>query len=279
MAWFIKLSVLLLALATSVYAQNRETVRLASSSSLENSGLLDYLLPKFESRFPIKVEVRVVGSGRAMKLARQGKQDLIWVHAPESEARFMVSGYGRERYEIMSNDFLVVGPAHDPADTRMQRNVISAFKAIFSARGPFISRGDDSGTHKKELALWRLAGLDPIAQDWYSETGMSMSQTLAVGKEEHAYLLVDRATFIKQGAGALEVLVRDPVYLKNVYSVILVNSEKVPEVNEAPARRLLQWLMSDEARELIASYEINGLQLFKPKPPLTEALTPRESVQ
>lgn len=245
-------------------ASNKSLIRLAATTSIENSGLLEYLLPFFLKRHPYKVDLTVVGSGKALRLGRTGDVDLVWVHSPPAEKKFVEQGYGINHRTVMLNDFVLVGPISDPGKVSSASDVIEAFKLIASKELIFVSRADDSGTNKKELSLWKQAGIDPYGTDWYLESGAGMAASLLMAEKEGAYMMIDRATFQVRRAGGFKLLLEDPVNLSNPYSVIAVNPEKIQGVNSEGANKLINWLVSEEGLALIATYEYRGQQLYFP---------------
>ena len=243
------------------------TITLASTTSTENSGLLGDLLPKFTARTGIKVRVVAVGTGKAMKLGEKGDVDVVLVHHRASEDRFMLEGFGALRKDVMYNDFLIVGPAADPAGIRGQNDVALALKAIAAKGVPFASRGDDSGTHKRDLELWKAAGIKPDAdgRSWYRSTGSGMGATLNLAAELEAYSLTDRGTWLSfLNRRTLVPVSEGDARLKNPYGILLVNPEKHTHVHEAEARQLIDWITSEEGRKEIAGFKIDGEQLFFP---------------
>lgn len=257
-----------LALSINVSAAENSIV-VASTTSTENSGLFDYLLPRFTEETGIKVKVVAVGTGQAIHLAENGDADVLFVHHPESEKKFVIQGFGVERHRVMHNDFIIVGPADDPANIRSrgQGRAGEALDAIARAEAPFASRGDDSGTHKKEMSLWKAAGVDPTAASgtWYRETGSGMGATLNVASGMNAYALTDRATWLKFGnKGNLELLVEGDPALFNPYGVILVNPKRYAHVKAEAGQAFIDWLLSFEGQTLIAEYRIEGQHAFFP---------------
>jgi tungstate transport system substrate-binding protein len=239
-------------------------IRLAATTSAENSGLLAHLLPRFTEQFPYEIELTSVASGKALRLARTGKVDVVMVQSPAAEKKFVDEGYGINRQAVMRNDFILAGPDNDPARLSSATNTIEAFQMIAANEASFISRGDDSGTNKKELLIWDKAGFDPYGADWYIETGTGMADSLKTAEQEGAYILIDRATFLVRSADRLEILVEDPINLSNRYNVIMVNPEKNAGVNHDGARDLISWLCSDNGHEAIVSYTPKGQQLYIP---------------
>lgn len=240
-----------------------QEIILATTTSAKDSGLLDQLLPGFESEYGYRVQIKAVGSGMAMDLARHGKADLLLVHDPESEKKLLNEGVGTDRLLVMHNDFILAGPPEDPAGVRSMR-LIEAFRKITRSESSFISRGDASGTDKREKAIWQKAGLAPEAAN-YSETKGGMAETLAVAAGKKGYVLSDRATFLSQKQN-LEIMVEGDDLLLNIYHVILVNPDKFPSVNADGARRLAGFMVSPAAQQLIGSFmqERFGRPLFIP---------------
>jgi tungstate transport system substrate-binding protein len=262
------LAALLLAPAFSarVTAQG-DFIIVQSTTSTQNSGLFDHILPKFTEKTGIEVRVVAVGTGQALKNAKNGDGDVVLVHAKEDEEKFVAEGWGIKRHDVMYNDFIIVGPASDPAGIAGLKNADEALKKIADAKAPFASRGDDSGTHKAELTLWKQAGVDPTkaSGDWYLETGSGMGATLNTAVGKHAYTLADRGTWLSFGNKSdFEVLVEGDPDLFNQYGVILVNSEKHPRVKAKQGQAFVDWLTGAEGQKAIGSYKINGQQLFFP---------------
>ncbi|WP_119459864.1 extracellular solute-binding protein [Rhodospirillaceae bacterium SYSU D60014] len=244
-----------------------EFITVASTTSTENSGLFDNLLPKFEEETGVDVRVVAVGTGQAIDLAKRGDADVLFVHHKPSEEKFVAEGFGVERYDVMYNDFVIVGPRSDPARIAGMSDAVAALDKIAESRAPFASRGDDSGTHKKELGLWKQAGTDVAAASgsWYRETGSGMGATLNTAAGMEAYALTDRATWISfENKGDLEILVEGDKRLFNPYGVILVNPEKHPHVKAEAGQKFIDWIISPEGQEAIADYKLNGQQLFFP---------------
>ncbi len=249
--------------AQPALAQDRFII-VASTTSTEQSGLFDYLLPIFEEERGIDVRVIAQGTGQALDTARRGNADVVFVHAPAAEEKFVAEGEGVERFEVMYNDFVIVGPADDPAGVKGMGDASDALARIAAAKTNFASRGDDSGTHQKELQLWKEAGVEPSG-DWYKETGSGMGPTLNTSSELPAYTLTDRGTWISfENKGPLEILVEGDTGLFNQYEVILVNPEKHPHAKQEDGQAFIDWLVSAEGQEAIAAYRIGGQQLFYP---------------
>lgn len=238
-----------------------------STTSTQNSGLLDNILPKFLEKSGIEVRVVAVGTGQALKNAANGDGDVLLVHAKPAEEKFISDGYGVERFDVMYNDFVLVGPKADPAGVRGLTDITTALNAIASSKAPFASRGDDSGTHKKERALWQTAGVDPEKDSgsWYRETGSGMGATLNVAAGMGAYTLSDRATWLAfQNKNNLDILSEGDDRLFNQYGVILVNPDRHPSVKAEAGQNFIDWLVGPEGQRAIAEYKLNGEQLFFP---------------
>lgn len=247
---------------------------LATTTSTQDSGLLDELLPVFQKNTGYNVKVVAVGTGQALKMGEEGNADVLLVHAPASEKALVEKGFAIERALVMHNDFIIVGPAADPAGIRGMTASVDALAKIAAAQANFVSRGDDSGTHKAELALWKKASLAPGEADaWYISTGQGMGATLTIASEKQAYCLTDRATYLASKDLGLEILVEKEPALLNVYHVMVVNPEKWPETNVEGARAFAQFLVSDEAQKLIGEFGVDkyGQQLFVPDADNTDA--------
>jgi tungstate transport system substrate-binding protein len=239
-------------------------ITVASTTSTEQSGLFDHLLPLFEEKTGIEVRVIAQGTGQALDTGRRGDADVVFVHAKAAEEEFVAEGAGVKRNPVMYNDFVIVGPGDDPAGIKGGKDAVAALKKIAEAGATFASRGDDSGTHKAELALWKQAGMEPSG-DWYRELGTGMGPTLNTSAEMPAYTLTDRATWLAfENKGPLEIVVEGDPKLFNQYGVILVNPEKHPHVKAAEGQAFIDWLVSPEGQEAIAAYKIGGQQLFFP---------------
>jgi tungstate transport system substrate-binding protein len=259
------LALALLAPATAVAGDDAITV--ASTTSTEASGLFGHIIPKFENETGIDVRVVAVGTGQAIEIARRGDADVLLVHHKPSEEAFVANGYGVERHPVMYNDFVIVGPGADPAGIAGMSDAAAAFEKIAEARARFASRGDDSGTHKKERAIWSAAGIDltESSGNWYRETGSGMGRTLNIAAAMGAYTLVDRGTWISFGNRQnLALLVEGDERLYNPYGVILVNPDKYDPVNADDGRRFIDWLTSPEGQQAIAGFRLRGRQLFHP---------------
>ena len=257
-----------LTLALSLPAQADDTsIILQSTTSTANSGLYDHLLPKFSEKTGITVNVVAVGTGQAIKNAQNGDGDVLLVHAKPAEERFVADGFGVKRFDVMYNDFIIVGPASDPAGIAGKSDVATALKAIAESQAVFTSRGDDSGTHKKEKALWTAAGVDPseASGTWYRETGSGMGATLNAAVGMDAYALTDRGTWIAfKNKGDFKIVVEGDEALFNQYGVILVNPEKHTHVKAEEGQAFIDWILSAEGQQAIAEYKLDGEQLFFP---------------
>lgn len=253
-----------LAFAGAAFADDKSII-VQSTTSTANSGLYDYLLPEFKKDTGITVNVVAVGTGQAIKNAQNCDGDVLLVHAKPSEEKFVASGYGVSRSDLMYNDFVIVGPPSDPAGVKGMNDVAAALKKVASSKAVFASRGDDSGTHKKERALWKAAGIDPTTDSgsWYRETGSGMGATLNAGVGMGAYVMTDRATWISfKNKGDFSIAVEGDKEMFNQYGVIVVNAEKCPSVKTDLARSFSDWLLSEKGQKTIASYKVGGQQLF-----------------
>lgn len=258
------LSFLLLFGLIAQTSKAQDNIKMATTTSVENSGLLNVLLPAFEEEFGVKVYVIAVGTGKALTLAENGDVDTVFVHSRRAEEEFVRNGYGVNRRDVMHNDFLLLGPEDDPAGITGIDDVVSAFKKIAKEKSSFVSRGDDSGTHKKELALWDEAGAKPQG-GWYIQTGQGMGATLQIADEKRAYVLTDRGTFIayKKKINLVPFCEGDK-RLYNPYGIIAVNPAKHPYVNYVYSIALIGWLTSPDGQKIIREYKIEGEQLFFP---------------
>ena len=243
-------------------ADDERSITVASTTSTEASGLFGHILPKFEEATGIEVRVVAVGTGQAFDIGRRGDADVVFVHDRAGEEQFVAEGYGVERRPVMYNDFVIVGPASDPAGVAGMKDAAAAVQKIADAGAPFASRGDDSGTHRAELRLWEEAGVAPSG-DWYRETGSGMGQTLNTASGMDAYALTDRGTWLSfQNRGNLTVQVEGDPRLFNQYGIILVSPEKHPHVKAEPGQAFIDWVTSDEGQQAIAEFKIGGEQLF-----------------
>ncbi len=242
------------------------TLRLATTTSTENSGLLKLIIPRFEAASGLKVHVISVGTGKAMKLGENGDVDVVLVHSRPDEDRFVASGFGVERRDVMYNDFVVVGPAADPAKVRGMKDVVAAFRRILEARATFVSRGDDSGTDKMEKSYWEPIGARPQGRQYLS-VGQGMGEVLTMAGNVGGYTLTDRATYgAYRTRVGLEILVEGDNRMFNPYGVIAVNPARYPDVNFRGALQFIEWLTGADGRRAIAEFRVNGEQLFFPAP-------------
>ncbi len=253
---------LLTGLITACDEENPPVIRMASTTSLDNSGLLDVLLPRFQQESGIAVRVLAVGSGQAIRIAERGDADLIFVHHPEAEHNFLAGGFGTQRYPVMYNHFVLLGPDTDPAGIRDAPSVEAAFLAIARQRSPFISRGDQSGTHMAERALWKSAGHQPRG-GWYREVGSGMGATLQMAVAQSAYTLSDPATWLAfKRPGELEILLGRKAGMRNVYSILPVNPGRHPHVKYKYVMRFIDWLSGDAGQQLVRNFRPRGEQAF-----------------
>ena len=251
-----------LLLAGTVAAQER--LRLATTTSTENSGLLEVLHPPFEARHNVKVDVIAVGTGKALRLGENGDVDILMVHAPVAEQAFIASGFGSDRLPVMHNDFVLIGPPDDPADVKSAMNIVDAMKRITGSSAAFISRGDDSGTHKKELSLWETAGLEP-GGNRYLSVGQGMGAVIKIADDKQAYTLSDRGTYLAfLDKVELKIVYAGDESLFNPYHLILLNVKKHPHINADLAKRYAGFVRSPEGQKIIADFRIAGEQLFYP---------------
>jgi tungstate transport system substrate-binding protein len=242
-------------------------ITVQSTTSTQNSGLLDYILPIFTEKTDIEVRVVAVGTGQAIKNAMNGDGDVLLVHAKPAEEKFVAGGYGVKRHDLMYNDFVIVGPAADPAKVGGMKDAVAALKDIAASQATFASRGDDSGTHKKELSLWKGAGIDSAAASggWYRETGSGMGATLNIAVGMGAYVMTDRATWIAfRNKGDFKVLVEGDKALFNQYGIVLVNPARHGNVKAESGQAFIDWMLGDEGQAAIGSYSVDGRQLFFP---------------
>lgn len=256
---------LMIALMFIVSAANAgETLRLATTTSTDNSGLLRALLPDFENKTGIRVHVIAVGTGKALRMGRDGDVDVVLVHARTAEDKFVADGSGVERYPVMHNDFVIVGPVDDKAGVSAETDAVNALKRIAAEKARFVSRGDDSGTNKKELSLWRAAGIEPQGR-WYIQAGQGMGKVLQMTSELQGYTLSDRGTWLAMRDKLdLTILLAGDERLFNPYGIIAVNPAKHPGVNYPAAKQLIAWFTSAATQQKIAAFRVGGEQLFVP---------------
>lgn len=260
------LSLFILIGSSTVLAQTK-TIILSTTTSTQDSGLLDVLIPIFEKNTGYFVKTIAVGSGQAMAMGQKGEADVLLVHSPATEKKFVAEGFGINRKIIMHNDFVIVGPPEDPVKIKGIKSASEAFKKIASANALFMSRGDNSGTHAKEKAIWSATGINPEKEKWYQQTGLGMGQTLNVAAEKKGYTLTDRGTYLalKKNLG-LDILVEGDAILLNIYHVIEVNPAKWSKVNAAGAKAFADFMVSREAQEIIKTFGVEkfGAPLFFP---------------
>jgi len=260
------LPVLIAAFALPALAQER-SITVASTTSTEQSGLFGHILPIFTREASIAVRVVALGTGQALDVGRRGDADVVFVHDRAAEERFVAEGFGGPRRHVMFNDFVITGPAADPARIAGLGDTTEALRRIAAARAPFISRGDRSGTHAAELRLWQLAGIDPGSGrgQWYREVGQGMGPALNTAAAQGAYILADRGTWLSfRNRQDQRILIEGDTRLFNQYGVLLVNAQRHPHVKAADGQRFIDWLLSPAGQAAIASYRINGEQLFFP---------------
>lgn len=251
------LSIVFLTVATFVSAlraQENKNIILATTTSVQDTGLLDVLMQAFWQKTGYIVKAIAVGTGQALQMGRLGEADILWVHSPADEKQFVADGYGMNRTTFMHNDFLILGPENDPAKVLGVSSAVEAFKKIAAGKTLFVSRGDNSGTHKKEKMIWKEAGVSPI-KDAYIEVGQGMAATVAIANEKKAYCLVDRSSYLslKKSINLLIVFEGDPLLI-NYYSLILVNPDKFSKINVSGAKALFDFLLSGEARGIVESF-------------------------
>ncbi|MBI5908372.1 MAG: substrate-binding domain-containing protein [Betaproteobacteria bacterium] len=264
-AWlFQALLALVVLCATPAIGREARDIRMATTTSTDNSGLLKVLLPKYEARCGCNVRVMSVGTGKALDLGKNGDVDVVLVHARPAEDKFVAEGHGVNRRDVMYNDFILVGPKSDPAGMRGQKSVIDAFKALAQGKSRFISRGDNSGTDQMEKSYWKEAGVKP-GGGWFVSAGLGMGEVLTMAGEMQGYTLSDRATYgaYRAKTGLDIVLAGDPKMF-NPYGIIAVNPNKYPAINYDGAMDLIEWITSLEGRKLIAAFKVDGEQLFFP---------------
>ena len=251
-------------LAGLSFAQEKSIV-VASTTSTEQSGLFAYLLPIFKSKSGIDVKVVAVGTGQALDIGRRGDADVVFVHDKPAEEQFVAEGFATKRYEVMYNDFILIGPKNDPAKIAGGKDINEALQKIAASQSPFISRGDKSGTNAAELRYWKNAGINPAGETWYKETGSGMGPALNTASAMNAYILADRGTWLSfKNRGDLMIVVEGDRKLFNQYGVMLVNPERFPQIKKVLGQTLIAWLISKDGQSAIASYKIDGEQLFFP---------------
>lgn len=266
------ITIILLAFSVSISTAaktepKQKNIILATTTSTQDTGLLDVLIPIFEKQTGYFVKTIAVGSGQAMAMGEKGEADVLLVHSPDAEKKFIADGFGINRRLVMHNDFIIVGPGADQAEIKNIKSAAEAFKTIAWANALFVSRGDNSGTHSQEKKLWKAAGINPEGQKWYQQTGLGMGQTLNVAAEKKGYTLTDRGTYlaIKKTLG-MDILVEGDAALLNIYHVIEVNVEKWPKVNAAGAKAFADFMVSTRTQGIIKSFGVDkyGSPLFFP---------------
>ena len=245
-------------------ATSNKIIKMATTTSTENSGLLKYLLPKFTQATGYDVHVIAVGTGKALRMGQDGDVDVVLVHARPAEEKFVAAGYGEQRHDVMYNDFVILGPVNDPANIRAAKSAVDAMQRIASHEAVFVSRGDDSGTNKKERRLWKAANIEPKGS-WYREAGQGMGKVIQMANELDAYTLSDRGTWIAySNKTQLKIAYQGDKVLFNPYGIIAVNPKRYPDVNHTGAQALIDWITGNDGQKLIAQYNIAGFQLFTP---------------
>jgi tungstate transport system substrate-binding protein len=253
---------LMVLLISPVQAENR--LRMSTTTSTQNSGLLEVLLPPFEKANNVKIDVLAVGTGKALKLGQNGDVDVVFVHARPAEDKFVAEGYGVDRKDVMYNDFVIIGPKSDPDKIKDAKTAVEVFKKISKGKTPFVSRGDDSGTNKKEKAIWKAAGIKPEGA-WYLEAGQGMGAVLKIASEKQAYTMTDRGTFIAyEDKIDLPILFQGDKILFNPYGIIAVNPKKHPKAQYAMAKKFIDYVTGPQGQKIIGDYRKKGKQLFYP---------------
>ncbi|MCK5871610.1 MAG: substrate-binding domain-containing protein [Methylococcales bacterium] len=255
---------LLLFLFITLPLRANDVLRLSTTTSTENSGLLAVLNPVFEKKYKVRVDVIAVGTGKALKLGENGDVDVVFVHAPAAEKKFIAAGYGVNRHAVMHNDFVLIGAKNDKAGVKSSKTIAEALQKITTQKGVFISRGDDSGTHKKEKSLWELTQKKPQGR-WYVSVGQGMGAVLKIADEKQAYTLTDRGTYIAyKDKLALEIVFESDKNLFNPYHIMAVNPTRYPSVNYTLAKQYIGFIISKDGQKIIANYQKKGQQLFYP---------------
>ena len=263
---FLALAITTISLMIQPVNAQEKSIVVSSTTSTEQSGLFGFILPIFKMKTGIDVKVVAVGTGQALDIGRRGDADVVFVHDKPAEEKFVAEGYATQRNEVMYNDFVLIGPKSDPARISGGKDIQAAFKKIASSQAPFVSRGDKSGTHAAELRYWKDAGI-AIAPgtNWYKETGSGMGPALNTASAMNGYILADRATWLTfKNRGDLAILVQGDPKLFNQYGVMLVNPAKFPNVKKAEGQAFIDWLLSKNGQDVIASYQVGGEQLFFP---------------
>lgn len=263
------LMIILVMLSVPVMAAQGKTLLMATTTSTDNTGLLDYLAPEFTKATGIELKWTAIGTGKALKLGQNCDVDILMVHAPGAEKKYIDAGYGVDRREVMFNDFVIIGPPSDPAAVKGQ-SVKKALQTVATKKAVFVSRGDNSGTNKKEISLWKSTGAAvPEKENWYVQTGQGMLASINIAAQKNGYTMTDRGTFIKYahnhgGKPPLVVLVEGDDILKNQYSVMLVNPERCNKVQKELAKQYADWICGASAQKMIADFRLMGKQLFTP---------------
>jgi len=259
-----QLLIVCLVLFSGVASAEVVRLKMATTTSTDNSGLLAVLNPPFENKYNVKLDVISVGTGKAIRLGKNGDVDLIFVHAPAAEKKFIAEGSGIEREPVMHNDFVIVGPTTDPADLKNAEGVVEAMSRLMQEKHVFVSRGDDSGTHKKEKSLWKMTGKAPVG-DWYLAVGQGMGVVLRIADDKEAYTLTDRGTYLAyKDKMKLSVMFENDPGLFNPYHVIMVSHKRHPHAKIDLARKYSEFIRSDEGQNLIRTFKVNGEVLFHP---------------
>ncbi len=267
--WVFALILMMGIVSVPAFAAQGKTLLMATTTSTDNTGLLDYLAPEFTKSTGIELKWTAIGTGKALKLGQNCDVDIVMVHAPGAEKKYVEAGYGVDRREVMFNDFVIIGPAADPAAVKGQ-SVKQALQTVAAKKAVFVSRGDNSGTNKKEISLWKSAGAAvPEKEKWYIQTGQGMLASINIAAQKNGYTMTDRGTFIKYahnhgGKPPLVVLVEGDDVLKNQYSVMLVNPARCEKVQKALAKQFCDWICGADAQKLIANFRLMGKQLFTP---------------
>ena len=260
------IATVILGLLTTPAIAEEKSIVVSSTTSTEQSGLFSFILPIFKMKSGIDVKVVAVGTGQALDIGRRGDADVVFVHDKAAEEKFVEEGYSTKRYEVMYNDFVLIGPKSDPAKVGGGKDIQAALQKISTAQTPFVSRGDKSGTHAAELRYWKGAGITVApGSSWYKETGSGMGPALNTASAMNGYILADRGTWLSfKNRGDLVILVQGDPKLFNQYGVMLVNPAKFPHVKKAEGQAFIDWLISKNGQDVIASYQIGGEQLFFP---------------
>ena len=263
---FLAISITTLSLLSQNAIAQEKSIVVSSTTSTEQSGLFGFILPIFKMKSGIDVKVVAVGTGQALDIGRRGDADVVFVHDKPAEEKFVSEGFSTQRNEVMYNDFVLIGPKSDPAKIAGGKDIQAAFKKIASAQAPFVSRGDKSGTHAAELRYWKDAGITPASSSsWYKETGSGMGPALNTASGMNGYILADRATWLSfKNRGDLAILVQGDPKLFNQYGVMLVNPAKFPNVKKVEGQAFIDWILSKNGQDVIASYQLGGEQLFFP---------------